>query len=98
MSEGEREQRQRMVDVIYEETRAAICAARGLTPERFDELAEVLLVEGGKVIKDARGEVQRLIDTFSQAAGRRPGSAGRGGGPDGSAGRSDRSATDPGQR
>lgn len=40
MSEGEREQRQRMVDVIYEETRAAICAARGLTPERFDELAD----------------------------------------------------------
>lgn len=35
---------------------------------RFDELAEILLVEGGKVIKDARGEVQRLIDTFRIAA------------------------------
>jgi len=36
--------------------------------ERFEELAEVLVVEGGKVIKDARGEVQRLIDTFRIAA------------------------------
>jgi len=35
---------------------------------RFDELAEILLVEGGKVIMDARGEVQRLIDTFRIAA------------------------------
>ncbi|MBY6203646.1 aldehyde dehydrogenase family protein [Halomonas denitrificans] len=35
---------------------------------RFDELAEILIVEGGKVIKDARGEVQRLIDTFRIAA------------------------------
>mgnify|MGYP005856795077 FL=1 len=36
--------------------------------ERFEELAEILVVEGGKVIKDARGEVQRLIDTFRIAA------------------------------
>jgi len=36
--------------------------------KRFDELAEVLLIEGGKVITDARGEVQRLIDTFQIAA------------------------------
>ncbi|MDT8437961.1 MAG: aldehyde dehydrogenase family protein [Wenzhouxiangellaceae bacterium] len=36
--------------------------------ERFDELAEILVVEGGKVIKDAEGEVQRLIDTFRIAA------------------------------
>lgn len=35
---------------------------------RRDELVEVLIVEGGKVIKDARGEVQRLIDTFQIAA------------------------------
>jgi len=35
---------------------------------RRDELVEVLVVEGGKVIKDARGEVQRLIDTFQIAA------------------------------
>ena len=36
--------------------------------ERFEELAEILIVEGGKVITDARGEVQRLIDTFRIAA------------------------------
>jgi acyl-CoA reductase-like NAD-dependent aldehyde dehydrogenase len=36
--------------------------------ERFDELAEVLCIEAGKPIKDARGEVSRLIDTFRYAA------------------------------
>ena len=36
--------------------------------ERFDELAEALCVEAGKPIKDARGEVTRLIDTFRVAA------------------------------
>lgn len=36
--------------------------------ERFDELAYVLCVEAGKPIKDAEGEVTRLIDTFRIAA------------------------------
>lgn len=36
--------------------------------ERFDELAESLCVEAGKPIKDSRGEVTRLIDTFQIAA------------------------------
>jgi acyl-CoA reductase-like NAD-dependent aldehyde dehydrogenase len=36
--------------------------------EREDELVEVLVVEGGKVIRDARGEVGRLIETFEIAA------------------------------
>ncbi len=36
--------------------------------ERFNELAEILVVEAGKVIKDARGEVTRLIETFRIAA------------------------------
>jgi acyl-CoA reductase-like NAD-dependent aldehyde dehydrogenase len=35
---------------------------------RFDELALSLCVEAGKPIKDARGEVSRLIDTFRIAA------------------------------
>lgn len=35
---------------------------------RFDEFAQVLCVEAGKPIKDARGEVTRLIDTFRHAA------------------------------
>ncbi len=36
--------------------------------ERFDELAEALCIEAGKPIKDSRGEVARLIDTFRIAA------------------------------
>ena len=37
--------------------------------ERQDELALALCIEAGKPIKDARGEVTRLIDTFRIAAG-----------------------------
>lgn len=37
--------------------------------ERFEELAQALCIEAGKPIKDARGEVTRLIDTFRIAAG-----------------------------
>ena len=36
--------------------------------ERFDELALSLCIEAGKPIKDSRGEVTRLIDTFRIAA------------------------------
>ncbi len=36
--------------------------------ERFEELAQALCIEAGKPIKDARGEVTRLIDTFKIAA------------------------------
>ncbi len=36
--------------------------------KRHDELVEVLIVEGGKVITDARSEVGRLIETFQIAA------------------------------
>ncbi len=36
--------------------------------ERFDELAMTLCIESGKPIKDSRGEVSRLIDTFKIAA------------------------------
>ena len=36
--------------------------------ERFEELASVLCIEAGKPIRDSRGEVTRLIDTFRVAA------------------------------
>jgi acyl-CoA reductase-like NAD-dependent aldehyde dehydrogenase len=36
--------------------------------ERFEEIAQALCVEAGKPIKDSRGEVSRLIDTFRVAA------------------------------
>lgn len=42
------------------------CVAR--FRERFDELALALCIEAGKPIRDARGEVTRLIDTFKVAA------------------------------
>lgn len=42
------------------------CVAR--FRERAEELAYVLCVEAGKPIKDSRGEVTRLIDTFRAAA------------------------------
>ncbi|HRQ66900.1 MAG TPA: aldehyde dehydrogenase family protein [Xanthomonadaceae bacterium] len=42
------------------------CVAR--FTERHEEMAQALCVEAGKPIKDARGEVTRLIDTFRVAA------------------------------
>lgn len=42
------------------------CVAR--FTERADELAQALCIEAGKPIKDSRGEVGRLIDTFKIAA------------------------------
>jgi acyl-CoA reductase-like NAD-dependent aldehyde dehydrogenase len=36
--------------------------------ERHEELAQTLCIEAGKPIRDARGEVSRLIDTFKIAA------------------------------
>jgi len=42
------------------------CVAR--FRERFDEFAYALCIEAGKPIKDAEGEVTRLIDTFRIAA------------------------------
>jgi acyl-CoA reductase-like NAD-dependent aldehyde dehydrogenase len=42
------------------------CVAR--FRERFDELALALCIEAGKPIRDAEGEVTRLVDTFKVAA------------------------------
>ena len=42
------------------------CVAR--FEERAEELAQALCIEAGKPIKDSRGEVSRLIDTFRIAA------------------------------
>ena len=44
----------------------AHCVAR--FEERAQELALALCIEAGKPIKDAKGEVTRLIDTFKVAA------------------------------
>lgn len=42
------------------------CVAR--FKERAEELAQMLCIEAGKPIKDSRGEVSRLIDTFKVAS------------------------------
>ncbi len=42
------------------------CVAR--FRERSEEFADILCIEAGKPIKDSRGEVERLIDTFQIAA------------------------------
>ncbi len=44
----------------------AHCAAR--FSQRSEELAQALCIEAGKPIKDSRGEVSRLIETFKIAA------------------------------
>jgi acyl-CoA reductase-like NAD-dependent aldehyde dehydrogenase len=41
----------------------------GRVTERAEELARIVSIEVGKPIRDARGEVTRLIDTFRVAAG-----------------------------
>jgi acyl-CoA reductase-like NAD-dependent aldehyde dehydrogenase len=63
-------------DEVFEEMRSMPAHARQAVlnhcvsrfQERFNELAEALCIEAGKPIKDARGEVTRLIDTFRYAA------------------------------
>jgi len=57
-----------MADMKAYERQAVLnhCVAR--FTERADELAQALCIEAGKPIKDSRGEVSRLIDTFRIAA------------------------------
>ncbi|MEE4302486.1 MAG: aldehyde dehydrogenase family protein [Pseudomonadales bacterium] len=57
-----------MAEMAAYERKAVIehCVAR--FRERFDELAMSLCIEAGKPIRDAEGEVTRLIDTFVIAA------------------------------
>lgn len=73
----------RMIDKAIGAAAAAAAPMRKLPPyarqavlehcvlrfrERFDELALALCIEAGKPIRDAEGEVTRLIDTFKVAA------------------------------
>jgi acyl-CoA reductase-like NAD-dependent aldehyde dehydrogenase len=51
----------------YERRDVLLHCVRRFT-ERFDELALALCIEAGKPIKDSRGEVARLVDTFRTAA------------------------------
>ena len=50
------------------ERQAVLMHCVGAFEQRAEELAQSLCVEAGKPIRDARGEVSRLIDTFRIAA------------------------------
>ncbi len=59
MSEADREQRQRVVQVIYETVRDAVCASRKLTPAQFDALVDGELGFWPQLAKD-RGLVDDI--------------------------------------
>jgi acyl-CoA reductase-like NAD-dependent aldehyde dehydrogenase len=57
-----------MAEMAAYERQAVLAHCVTRFQERFDELAMALCIEAGKPIKDSRGEVSRLIDTFRIAA------------------------------
>jgi acyl-CoA reductase-like NAD-dependent aldehyde dehydrogenase len=57
-----------MAEMAAYERQAVLAHCVTRFQERFDELAYALCIEAGKPIKDSRGEVSRLIDTFRIAA------------------------------
>ncbi|MEZ4388598.1 MAG: S49 family peptidase [Candidatus Krumholzibacteriia bacterium] len=59
MSEGQREQIQRVVDVIYEEVRADIGRSRNLTPAAFDAIVDDEIALNPRVARD-RGLIDQV--------------------------------------
>ncbi|MEJ6789918.1 aldehyde dehydrogenase family protein [Brevundimonas sp. BR2-1] len=57
-----------MAEMASYERQAVLAHCVTRFQERSDELAYALCIEAGKPIKDSRGEVSRLIDTFRIAA------------------------------
>jgi acyl-CoA reductase-like NAD-dependent aldehyde dehydrogenase len=57
-----------MAEMAAYERQAVLAHCVTRFQERYDELAYALCIEAGKPIRDARGEVGRLIDTFRIAA------------------------------
>ncbi len=53
MSDADKEQLGRLVNVIYEELRSAICSSRGLTEDRYDAVVEDKVILDAKEIVDA---------------------------------------------
>lgn len=51
-----------------DQRRDILLALHDQVQRRFDELAEVLIIEAGKTITDAKGEVSRALDTLHTAA------------------------------
>lgn len=61
MSEGEREQRQRMVDVLYEQARTDIVRSRGISETAFDKIVDnLMLLNPEEALK------QKLVDTVGR--------------------------------
>ena len=61
MSEGEREQLQRMVDVLYEHARSQITASRGITFDEFDRIVDELAA-----VRAADARRLGLVDTLAR--------------------------------
>src|SRR5580698_10072009 len=57
-----------MAEMAAYERQAVLAHCVTRFQERYDELAMALCIEAGKPIRDSRGEVSRLIDTFRIAA------------------------------
>ncbi|MBU8870891.1 MAG: S49 family peptidase [Gemmatimonadales bacterium] len=53
MSEADREQRQRIVDVIYEQLRDGVATGRGLTNQKFDSIVDELAILGSEEALEA---------------------------------------------
>lgn len=61
MSDGEREQRGRMIEVLYEQARAGITRSRGLSPAEFDRIVDsVTLMRAPEAVE------LNLVDTIGR--------------------------------
>jgi protease IV len=61
MSDGDREQRGRMIDVIYEEIRRDVCEGRNMSPQTYDEIIDT------EVMIDADRALELgLVDTVGR--------------------------------
>ncbi len=58
-----------MVAVVAESARLDLFAFRELVHRHLDALAELVTAEHGKVLSDARGEVQRGLEVIEFACG-----------------------------
>lgn len=80
MSEGDREQRQRLLDSFYETMRADICKDRKLTPDQFDKLVNDRLLYSADEAKkagliDSTGRWENRKDMYAYFEGKEEGKA-----------------------
>lgn len=80
MSEGDKEQRQRLLDSFYETMRADICRDRKLTTEQFDKLVDDRLLYSAEEAKkagliDSTGRWDNRKDMYAYFEGKEDGKA-----------------------